>query len=170
MTFLMSGDGHAEFFASKKEATYDIREAYKCTVVTFGCVPEPNSYVPAWVACQPTIPWGFGAAWHTLAVAKPRWLCVCVCCGVRVCVPRVRVWAVWCGCACVGHVWAVYVCVCVCVCVCAWLLFAVLPCLYASVVTLSAGAALDVGGEGPRGRTALLQTHALHVDLGAACA
>ena len=32
----MSGEGHADFFASKKEHVYDIREAYKCTVVTFG--------------------------------------------------------------------------------------------------------------------------------------
>ena len=36
MTFLMSSEGHADFFASKKEHVYDIREAYKCTVVTFG--------------------------------------------------------------------------------------------------------------------------------------
>jgi len=35
MTFMMSSDGHNEFFKAKEEV-YDIREAYKCTVVTFG--------------------------------------------------------------------------------------------------------------------------------------
>lgn len=35
MTFLMSSEGHAQFFSAKEEV-YDIREAYKCTVVTFG--------------------------------------------------------------------------------------------------------------------------------------
>lgn len=35
MTYMMSSDGHSTFFRAKEE-TYDIREAYKCTVVTFG--------------------------------------------------------------------------------------------------------------------------------------
>lgn len=35
MTFLMSSEGHSHFFKGKED-TYDIREAYKCTVVTFG--------------------------------------------------------------------------------------------------------------------------------------
>eukprot|EP00040_Diaphanoeca_grandis_P030623 m.181415 g.181415 ORF g.181415 m.181415 type:complete len:478 (-) comp32063_c0_seq1:165-1598(-) len=35
MTYLMSSEGHAQFFGGKEDV-YDIREAYKCTVVTFG--------------------------------------------------------------------------------------------------------------------------------------
>lgn len=35
MTYLMGTEGHQEFFAAK-EHVYDIREAYKCTIVTFG--------------------------------------------------------------------------------------------------------------------------------------
>jgi len=35
MTYLMSSEGHAQFFRGKEDV-YDIREAYKCTVVTFG--------------------------------------------------------------------------------------------------------------------------------------
>jgi len=35
MTYFMSSEGHHTFFSAKEEV-YDIREAYKCTVVTFG--------------------------------------------------------------------------------------------------------------------------------------